>query len=349
MLSKLKIIIAVAVLAACGNSGPVPIDRTKTVVRGVNFVGVTVSDLDQAEAFYEAGAALETVQNGAQDNTPLWNNLLGREGSKSETRMMRSVNSQLRLMQFENPSSAASSALPVPVNGPGIAHVCYQVAKSTGAYETFLANGATHIGDRDMVQLNARNPVEYAYITDPDGMVIEVEHVDIAALDLPEPPAHEHRIRHVSLGTPNMGRAVKFYSRLLEEPKPRRAGRLFSFGNETVDRVSGLEGTKIKMSWFQLRNLELEIIQYTSHPTETPETPRPVDALGYNMIVFDVSSIEAAREKLLYAGGIVVGDVEPLDGGEILFGRDPDGNLLGFQVVADDAVVSSQNFENDGT
>jgi len=200
-----------------------------------------------------------------------------------------------------------------------------------------------------MVQLNASNPVEYAYIRDPDEIMVEVEHVDIAALGLPVPPSHTHRIRHVSLGTPNMGRAVKFYSKLLEEPKPRRAGRLFSFGNETVDRVSGLPGTKLKMSWFQLRNLELEIIQYTSHPTDTPDVPRPIDALGYNMIVFDVSDIEAAREKLISAGGTVESDVAPMDGGQILFGRDPDGNLLGFQTVPDDALVSSQNFENDGT
>jgi predicted enzyme related to lactoylglutathione lyase len=66
------------------------------------------------------------------------------------------------------------------------------------------------------------------------------------------------------------------------------------------------------------------------------------------MIVFEVADLQAARESLLAAGGTTVTDVAPMDGGSIFFGRDPDGNLLGFQTTPPDAVVSSQNFDGNG-
>ena len=66
------------------------------------------------------------------------------------------------------------------------------------------------------------------------------------------------------------------------------------------------------------------------------------------MIVFDVSDLAVARASLLAAGGEVVSEVAQMDAGEIFFGRDPDGNLLGFQVTSPDAVVSSQNFDGNG-
>ncbi|MEM7662652.1 MAG: VOC family protein [Pseudomonadota bacterium] len=345
MLRLGTLIAFVCIVTACGGSGPEPIDRTKTIVRGINYIGVTVSDINAAEALYAGGANLKRIDGIAPDDISASLENFASQNTLTDVRLMRSVNAQLLFMQFDE----ASGVQAVPVEGPGIAHVCYQVAKSTNAYQTFLANGATHIGDPEMVQLNPSNPVEYAYARDPDGIVMEIEHVDVDALDLPEPPAHQHRIRQVELSTPDINRAVKFYSTLLEEPKPRRAGRFLSFGNEKVDRVSGLEGSKIKMAWFQVRNLELEIIQFTSHPTDTPETPRPINALGYNIIVFEVADIEAARAKLIDAGGTLVGDIISTNDGRILFGRDPDGNLLGFQTLPMTSALSSQNFANDGT
>ena len=318
------------------------------VVRGVNYVGVSVSDLESSTEFYSGAADLQLVENSVISDSPVMDALLGRTGVSAQTSLLKSSNAQLRFMQFDNRSTEANAAPKLEVHGPGIAHVCYQVAKKTNSYQRFLDAGAVHIGDRDMVQLNPKRPVDYAYARDADGIMFEVEHVDIAKLDLDTPPRYDYRIRQVSLATSDIDRAVKFYSALLDEKSPRRLGRLFSLSGEKLDKVSGLAGTKLEMAFFQVRNTELEIIQYVSHPTTTPETARPVDALGYNMIVFDVVDVDAAREKLINAGGTVVGDVKPMDGGQILFGRDPDGNLLGFQAVSSEAVFSSQQFKDNG-
>jgi hypothetical protein len=145
-----------------------------------------------------------------------------------------------------------------------------------------------------------------------------------------------------------MDRIVDFYSVLLEEKHPRRIGRLKALSGEKIDQVSGLKNSEIVMSWFQTRNLELEIIQYKSHPTTPSETPRPFDALGYNLIMFDVTDLNAAKEKLLTAGGSLVADDRMLDGHKVVLGRDPDGNLLGFQVISADSAYSSKHFKDNG-
>ena len=178
--------------------------------------------------------------------------------------------------------------------------------------------------------------------------MVEVEHVDIDKLDLPEPPKNQYRIRHVALATPDIDRAVKFYSKLLQEPKPRRLGRFWKLSGEKLDKVSGLPDSKIEMAFFQVRNMELEIAQYHSHPTQRPADPRPLDALGYNMIVFDVEDLAKARDHVVASGGDMVGEYEGLYDHKILFARDPDGNLIGFQTAPETSVISSQNFKDNG-
>jgi catechol 2,3-dioxygenase-like lactoylglutathione lyase family enzyme len=342
------VILSLALLGGCTQSelSGRPDDA---VVRGVNFVGKSVSNLEQSITLYQNSVDLQLVQEAEIRQSAVIDALSGHEGTLASTRLMKSVNAQLQFMQFDNPPAQALSTKPVGVNGPGIAHVCYQVAQATKAYDRFLEGGATPIGDREMVQLNKRNPVYYAYAHDHDNAVVEIEHVDIDALNLPTPPKNQYRIRHVSLATPDIDRAVDFYSVLLQEEVPRRAGELLKLSGGKLDKISGLPDSRIEMAWFQVRNLELEIIQYHSHPVETPVSPRPLEALGYNMIVFDVADLNAARERLLTAGGKLVLETQPMDGGEILFGRDPDGNLLGFQKIADNAPFSSQNFHDNGT
>ncbi len=326
-----------------------PLDREWAVIDGVNFVGMTVSDLEASTAMYAAAANLaDAADDQTANQNALPQNLLIGEAITTASRLMKSVNAQLLFMQFPPNGDATPQQSPVAVNGPGIAHVCYQANEKTRAYEKFLEAGSSTIGDPSMVQLNPKNPVKYAYAKDPDGIMFEVEHVDVEALDLAEPPKNDYRIRHVSLSTPDMDRIVKFYSILLEEPKPRRAGRIFGFSSKKIDQVSGLDESKIKMTWFQVRNLELEIIQYLSHPTEIPQEPRPVNALGYNMIVFDVKDLEKARSLFEKAGGEIISDVAPAIGGNVVFGRDPDGNLIGLQKVSSTNVISSKNFSGNG-
>lgn len=341
-------VLSILLISSCSWFSEGPSRAENPVVRGVDYIGVSVSNLDKTSMLYAKATDLQSIEKTDFANHPVLNALTGRENVNVKTHLMQSVNAQLRFMQFSNPSQQAKTTSPLEVYGPGIAHVCYQVAEDTQTYQTFLANGAEPIGDSEMVHLNPNNPVYYAYAHDHDNILLEVEHVDIAALELEEPPKNKYRIRHVSLATPNMDRIVEFYSALLETKNPRRAGNLIKLSGDKLDKISGQPGSEIEMAWFQIRNLELEIIQYHSHPTETLAEPRPFDALGYNTIVFNVTDIKATKQILLAAGGTVVSEAQAMDSGQIMFARDPDGNLLGFQMIDEDSPLSSQKFKDNG-
>lgn len=314
------------------------------VVSGVNYVGLTVADINRAEEFYSGVANVSKVDASEFASKPIFDMLAGRAGVKVATSLMRSSNAQIRLMQFEQPSAAAKAANNVKVYGPGIAHMAFQVAKTTNTYKRFLNAGGTHIGHPD-IQLNTRTKVAYAYAYDLDNTIIEIEEIDVEALDLPEPPKNEYRIRHISLATPDIERAADFYATLLQVTNGRRAGPLTG---EAAVNVTGEKGAEMEFAWFQVRNLELEIIQYVSHPTERAKMPRPVDASGFNMIVFDVTDMAALRARFVAAGGTIVLENKTLDGSDILFGRDLDGNLLGFQKLPQTSVLSAKNFADNG-
>ena len=328
-------------------------ERDEAVIQGVNYVGITVSNLEQAAAFYQAGSDLELVEESTFD-ADIAEALLEEPNTAIKTQLYRGVNAQLRFMEFVEPDGESASdkareviGLPVPVNGPGIAHVCFQVDDATGAYQHFVEAGATPIGNPELVQLNARNPVTYAYATDPDGIMIEVEHIDFSQISRPK--KNDYRIRHVSLATGDMERIIAFYSVLLEEPEPRRAGIGGTLGGDTFDQVSGFPGTQMEMAWFQVRNLELEIVQYYSHPPVEQDHPRPLSMLGYNMMMFDAADLSAARALIESAGGRVITENLSMDGGEVFFARDPDHNLIGIQSVSSSNPFSSRNFADNGT
>ncbi|MEM1404106.1 MAG: VOC family protein [Pseudomonadota bacterium] len=321
-----------------------------SVIKGVSYIGATVSDLDDTIELYSGAFDMKLAQRSQIASNSAFDQLAGRGDVVVSTAMIQSVNSQLRLMSFANPSQEALTTPELDVEGPGIMHVCFQVDKATQAYEKFLSAGATFMGARDMQQLNPKNPVRYAYSRDVDGLIVEVEEVDVAQLDLPTPPKNQYRIRQVALATPNIDRLSEFYAKFLGQPEFRSFGEWFfmRLKGEKFDKVSGLKDGAAEAAWFQVRNLELEIFQFHSHPTEDLETPRNIDALGYNMIVFDVSDLGEASDLLLSAGGSLVTDPVPMDGGEIVFGRDPDGNLIGLQTAPEDSLVSSRIFKNNG-
>ncbi|KWV91087.1 VOC family protein [Erythrobacter sp. YT30] len=337
-------------LGGCGlMGGGAPSEvRPDSVIEGVGMVGIHVSDVAAAEAYYSSAVSTQTIDAPAIDPDGALGGLLGNSDFTGETRLVRSANTQLWLMNFGEQPSSSSRPGAVPVQGPGIAHVCFQVARSTNSYDKILAAGASPIGAADLVQLSDENPVHYGYVSDKNGIITEIEEVDVAELGLPTPPKNTHRIRHVSLATPDLEAMVDFYRVFLGGQEPRHVGSWINVSGENIDKVSGLKDSAIEMAWFQVRNLELEIFKYHSHPTERPAEPRPIDAPGYNMIVFDVSDLEAARKRLVDAGGELVTGPARFADGEAIFGRDPDGNLLVLHKVAASSPFSAKNFADNG-
>jgi len=341
-------LITLSISAYSGDNNS-PLRPKNSVIQGVNYIGTSVSNLEQSVDFYTNAVQLQLSDEKEFIDEPLLNQLANRSNTHVKTKLLKSSNAQIRFMQFSSPSVAANNTKYVEINGPGFAHVCYQAQSKTQAYQKFIKAGALPIGDPDMIQLSAKNPVHYAYARDLDNTPIEIEHVDVEKLDRKTPPKHQYRIRHIALATPDFDRTIAFYSTLLEQENPRVLGSFFPLSGEKFNGMSGLEDTKLKMAFFHIRNMELEIAQYLNHPTTAPETPRPVDALGYNMLVFDVTDLALAKKKLIAAGGSIETEARSMDGGQIFFGRDLDNNLLGFQKLDINSPYSAKNFADDGS
>lgn len=350
MQTKIAVLALLLATVACGQSGgPPKLEKPDSIIQGVNYIGLAVDDLDAAEAYYAAGVATEVVDSSTLPAGNPLARLHPAGKAAARTRTLRRTNSQIRLIDFDEPSATGPTMRGIPVQGPGMVHLCFQVAQQTDVYRRMLAAGGAPVGKRGLVQLNERNPVYYGYVKDPKGVITEVEQVDLAKLDPPRAAENQYRIRHVSLATPDLAPMIAFYSKFLGGQEPRHVGKWMNVSGEAVDQVSGLSGSKIEMAWFQLRNLEIEIFQYHSHATQRTKRPRPLDAPGYNMIVFDVADVAQARRRVIEAGGTIVTPPGEMDGGRIIFGRDPDGNLIGLQQLPASSALSAKNFPNNGT
>lgn len=309
------------------------------LVRGVSYVGISVSDLARSAEFYGSSADLVEVNRAPIKDNAAINKISARSNVIAETRLLRGGNAQLRLMQFKNPSAAARMSAPMLVQGPGITHVCHQSPASKPLYPRFIAAGGKPVGRGSGVpiRLVPEVPVRYAYARDADGVMFENEIMEI------DPPPFDHRIGHVAIATTDIERTVRFYNTLLGRlPRERR----FNLARPTLDQAANLDNVKVSVAWYTIGNLELEVWQYLN-PAPTPlDKPRPIDATGYNMVVLDVSDVEGASAQLVTAGGRLEGRPVAMDGGRMAFGRDPDGNLIGLMSPAFGSVFSSANFKS---
>jgi catechol 2,3-dioxygenase-like lactoylglutathione lyase family enzyme len=290
------------------------------IVRGISYVGVSVSDLDKAASFFTAAGGLIEV-----DRSDIRSGALDRIAGKrvaARTRTFRSSSGQLRLMEFSEPAPDARAAGYVPVQGPGITHVCFQSPDAKPIFPRYVAAGARPVSRTgDLVQLRPDVPVKYGYLRDGDGTMIEVEQLMLDNLPF------EHRMRHVAIASPDIDRVVGFYAALLgKAPRERRSGLV----NPTLDLTADLDDVKLDAAWFAVGNLELEIWEFVNPAPSPPTTPRPLEAYGHNMIVFDVTDAAAAMQAAQAAGGVRLTGPSKMDGGTIAFARDPDGNLIGF-------------------
>jgi len=289
-------------------------------LRGVAFAGQVVSDLDRTTRFYQALGGLEVLWERPIDPAIV---ALEQGRSGGRMRMLSGGGGKICLMAFSDPSPQARAARPVPVQGGGLTHICHQAPHDNGIWGRVLGEGARAVSRTGgLVQLRSDVPVLYGYARDSDGTMLEVEHI------MTPGPGWSYRMSHVAMAIADIERSVRFYTALFgRAPRERRR----SLSSATLDVTADLDRVVLDVAWFNPGGIELEIWQYVSHPPAI-EDDRPVAALGYNMVVYDVVDAAAALGALAAAGGRPVSAAAPGGalGGRIAFGRDPDGVLIGF-------------------
>ena len=144
------------------------------MIIGLNHVAMSVSNLEQAIAFYRDLLGMEVVvrKSFGEEGSPGYEKyraILGLKGAHGEVALLRRTNLQIELFEFIEPRPKASD-FKRPVCDHGITHFCLQVADTRSEYARLKAAGVTfHCPPQEF-------PGEaiVTYGRDPDGNVFEL-------------------------------------------------------------------------------------------------------------------------------------------------------------------------------
>ena len=62
------------------------------------------------------------------------------------------------------------------INRPGFAHIAFEVDDVGAARDAIIAAGGGTIGDLVVVEIPGAGNIEFVYVTDPEGNIIELQH-----------------------------------------------------------------------------------------------------------------------------------------------------------------------------
>lgn len=315
-----------AALAISCQAIPDPVDQAATEtdksnlnsgVKGVRFIGVTVSDIDETLAFYQNAVPYRLVRRDRVDPASLYpGKYMSGDYEEIEVALVEARNVFVQLVDFD--PNAPSEPYLRPVKGPGYTHMCFISPAADSAFPKFREAGLTMVtrGD-EPVDLGGYG-MRYAYGRDPNGSIIETEVADT--------PRREGGpwVGHIGSATPDADRMSEFYTHILGYG-PRRRGEYSD--RPLIDQVVDYDNTSVRSSWFVTKNMEIEFWQYIQPLTEVRDGHAMLDTLGYNMIAYEVEDLD--REAARLTDVVTLSDpIETPFGWRVASGLDPDGNII---------------------
>lgn len=138
------------------------------MIKGMNHVGVSVSNLERAVEFYRDAFGMEIVVQrsfeGERDET-----ILGLRGARGRVAMVALGNAEIELFEFASPRPKPADPNR-PVCDHGITHFCLQVTDLHAEYARLKGAGVTfHCPPLDFPGVGRAT-----YGRDPDGNVFEL-------------------------------------------------------------------------------------------------------------------------------------------------------------------------------
>lgn len=297
-----------------------PANLDDTRIKGVRFIGKTVSDIDQSIAFYQNAVPFELVSRYRIAASTIYHpEMTSRKHGNIEIALIKTPTVFVKLVDFE--PDVQTPPYDKPVIGPGYTHICFQSPASDPALPKFEEKGLDMVSRDAPVDLGGYG-VTYAYGRDPDGTIIENETVD-------RPRRRDSAwITHIGAATPDADRMAEFYTKFIGYG-PRRRGEYSNFPN--MDNIVAIDGVALRSAWFAVRNFELEFWEFVEPATPVRRAPAKVDQIGYSMTAFEVTDADAERDRLAKLGIKMVGPAKSSKGWKIYYAHDPDGNVISIQ------------------
>jgi catechol 2,3-dioxygenase-like lactoylglutathione lyase family enzyme len=138
------------------------------VIRGINHVGISVSNLDRSVKFYQDNFGMTVVMQNAFGGEQ-FDRILGLRGVNGQAALLRVGDMQLELFEFFQPSPKHLDPQR-PVSDHGISHFCIEVTDIEGEYRRLTEAGVSfHSPPIDFSGI-----AKATYGRDPDGNVFEL-------------------------------------------------------------------------------------------------------------------------------------------------------------------------------
>ena len=135
-----------------------------------------------------------------------------------------------------------------------------------------------------------------------------------------------HGIDHTAISVPDIAEAVSFYCDVLGFEVESESG--WPKGAKRVDSLVGLADSSSKVAMVRMGETRIEIFQYTS-PEPNPQNPdfRVCDH-GITHVCLQVQDLHAEYERMKAAGMRFHSEPLTQETGYVIYGRDPDGNIV---------------------
>jgi len=310
-------------------------------VVGLEFDGRSVSNLDKSVEFYELLGFTEVPGvNKSWRNDPVMNRIHGTKGVESRmakltinTNIGQQTPFTLYLREFRGIKRRNVMEGKTPWE-PGSTHIEVVVPDVDKTWSDLKAANmlwpCTWGGK--LIPLPGQTRGTVAYITDPDGMDIEIieQRPGAPAADgRPARAADPPGLNHIGLIILDPDKAEGFYGSLLGAQMPAAPTQWLS--GDFMDSAVGGHGNILRMynGTFALAadhpaRMRFEIIEYENR--KKPVAPYDITDIGVNWIGLEVTDIDDLLVRLKGAGVQVVSDgIAEMKGGyRVALVRDPD-------------------------
>jgi len=307
----------------------------------MEFDGRMVSDLDKSVAFYKLLGFSEVPNvDKSWRNDEVMNRIHGTHGVESRmaklqinTNLGEKTPFTLYLREFRGIKRRNVMGGKTPWE-PGATHIDLTIPDADKMWSDLKAAGMLwpRTWGGELIAVPGATKGTLAYITDPDGMDVEIieQRPAVPAADgRPARPADPPGFNHVGLVIVDPDKAFGFYGALLGEQFPSTQSQWMS--GDFLDSAVGGHGNIIKIfnGTFALANdrdarIRFEIVQYENRGRTV--APYDITDIGVNYIGLEVTDIDSFIARLKGAGVKLVSDgiVEMKGGYRVALVRDPD-------------------------
>jgi glyoxylase I family protein len=131
---------------------------------------------------------------------------------------------------------------------------------------------------------------------------------------------------HAAISTPDLQRCIDFYTNTIGGEVAWTFG--WPAGTPEADQVTDLQNSAADAAMLKIGDTFLEVFQFTSPPPQQQDETRPVNKHGITHICLEVADIHGEYERLQAAGMVFNCPPQTQDGSSMVYGRDPDGNVV---------------------